>query len=675
MLLFFSIGLILLLSGLYCFLVISGKKKSGFLKDKASDDISELKEQQNFLLEELQGFLFFHNSNLDIRRASNGLGYSGMGWIVEFWSQPDHPLASRIKENLSQAIEEKKESLSFDFEFTQQGGEQIWIKISEKLLFDNLGRFIGGMGICKDISEQQRFRIELIKKENRLRDIFTNFPDLIFIIDREDRVVDVNLGGKEHLFFPAHTILGKKLTEFVSELHQTEILNTLEKSRNSREIQTVSYQSADTLGGIRYVEMRILPLGQDQVIFIAMDSTGQKIWEKGLMEALNAANLAERANSEFFENMSHDIQTPINGLMGVIDLLENTNLNKIQKDYLETAKHSGKALLSISKGMVEFAKIQSGKYEIYNSNFDPEEEVKTQIKLLRGLADKKEIELVFEIKNRTGSVFKGDKEKINQVLQGLLGEVIKNTTEKGKLVINLEIEDLGNQLIYLHFQLTFTGIGIFEDQNSTSSKKFSQGINLSTGSYQGTSFSLVLAKKIIELLGGEFSIESKQGKESVFRFSVLVKKVLESEIEEANQTSLTAREISETGFLFPLKILLSEDNDLSIQLMTLLFEQLGYDFEVAKNGFEVLEKVKEKDFDLVLMDVQMPLMNGLEATKHIRSLPDKKDLIIIGLSANAFEEDEKKAFDSGMTDYMTKPIRIMDLVYKLEYYFKELKGN
>jgi len=675
--LFLSIVVLLFFLAMSAYLVFSGKVNSVFskIKKQAEDEILEVSKQQNFLLEELQGVLFLHDSNRAIRKASVGSGRSEMGWAEEFWSQSDHPLAIRIKESLSQAVEEKKESLNFDYEFIQKDGERKWIKISEKLLFDDLGRFVGGMGICRDISEQQRLRAKLIQEENRHRDLFTNFPDLIFLIDRDDRVVEVNPGGKEPLFFLTPTILGKKLTEFVPELHQTEINTALEKSRTSREIHSVSTQWVDASGGIKYVELRIFPLDQDQVMFIAKDSTGQKIWEKGLMEALSAANLAERVNLEFLEKMGDEIQTPIKALMGVIDLLGNSSLSSIQEDYVETAKNLSDDLAKIGQDMVEFSKIQSGKIEIHNSIFNPAEEVKTQISLLEEQAEKKEIELVVEIKNRVGGLFKGDKEKINQVLQSLLEEAIKTTTEKGKVAINFELEDLGNQLIYLHYRLTCTGIGISEDQNKTRSGGFFQGESLSTDSFQGTSLRMGIAKKVIELLGGEFSIESKQGQESVFSFSVLVKKLEESEMEVANRASSATPEIPESGSLFPLKILLSEDNELSIQLMTLLFEQLGLDFELAKNGFEVVEKVKEKNFDVVLMDVQMPFLNGLEATKQIRTLPDRKDLIIIGLSANAFEEDEKKAIDSGMTDYMTKPIKFTELVGKLNYYFKKLKAN
>jgi CheY-like chemotaxis protein len=201
---------------------------------------------------------------------------------------------------------------------------------------------------------------------------------------------------------------------------------------------------------------------------------------------------------------------------------------------------------------------------------------------------------------------------------------------------------------------------------------FYQVESSNTRAYQGTGLGLAIAKKVTELLGGELVIRSQLGKGSVFGFSVLLKRSTVTILKSKTQ-DLTWRDIKEMGAVFPLRILLAEDNELNLQLMKLMFQQLGFEFEVAKNGQQALEMVKSKEFDVVLMDVQMPIMNGLEATVEIRKLPERKDLIIIGLSANVFEEDQKKALDIGMDDYLTKPIRLAILADKLEFYFRKIR--
>ena len=173
-------------------------------------------------------------------------------------------------------------------------------------------------------------------------------------------------------------------------------------------------------------------------------------------------------------------------------------------------------------------------------------------------------------------------------------------------------------------------------------------------------------------MGGELEVSSEPGQGATFRFSVLAKRRLESWVPISKED--TAVDIKrDMGEVFPLRILIAEDNELNLQLMGLMFQQLGFAFEVAKNGQEAVDKVREQDFDLVFMDVQMPVMNGFEATAEIRKMSTKQSLIIIGLSANAFEDDQNKALDVGMNDYLTKPLRLAVLASKLEQYYRKLK--
>lgn len=674
------IGIVFLLIGSILFFVISIKNSLEITKNKEASlvEISELFDQQNLLLKELRGFVFFHNYKGEINRISEEveevLGHPKMSFVTAFQEGSKHPAALQVKEEIVKAIEQKKEYVNIETDVIRADGEKIRLKIFEKLMYDELGRFNGGMGICTDITEQYQSEKEIIESENRLRSLINNLPDVIFIYDNDGKVLDFHIQGKENLIEPTSQTVGKKLEEFVPQDQLNEILSAFHLARKTGKIQTINSVWKDEKEVVRHYEMRFFPLDSTQMISIAKDITSQKIWENGLMEAMNAADMASKAKSEFLANMSHEIRTPMNGLLGIIDLLESTNLNKIQKQYVDIIKNSGNSLLTIIRDILDYSKIESGKIEIHHAVFNPLDELKAQVEILIGIAKKKAISLELKMDPNADVILEGDKGKINQVLLNLMGNALKFTPEKGKVSVKLELEEFSEELVYLHYAVEDTGIGISEEHLRHLTEPFYQVESSNTRAYQGTGLGLAIAKKVAELLGGELVIRSQLGKGSVFGFSVLLKRSSASSLKPSSQ-DLTWRDIKEMGAVFPLRILLAEDNELNLQLMRLMFQQLGFAFEVAKNGQEALDMVRSNEFDVVLMDVQMPIMNGLEATMAIRELPDRKDLIIIGLSANVFEEDQQKALEIGMDDYLTKPIRLAVLADKLEYYFRKVRGQ
>ncbi|MFN3998165.1 ATP-binding protein [Algoriphagus sp.] len=671
------LGVVILLIGTVSFFIISlkGNFDSIKLQDANINEISRLFDQQNLLLQEVKGFVFFHNHKGEITKVSdeveNILGHPKKDFIVAFRSDSVHLQANMIKEEAKKALNESRDFVDLEDDFTKPTGEKIRLRVFEKLMFDKEGRFSGGIGICTDITEQYLARQETIQSENRLRTLINSIPDTIFIYDNTGKVLDFHVQDKRNLQSSAQFTLGKSLLEFVPHGQAEEIIRVFNLAKTTNSIQTKDVVWHSSMGDKHY-EMRFFPLDENQVMSISKDITGQKIWEKGLVEAMNAADQASRLKSEFLANMSHEIRTPMNGLLGIIDLLESTNLNKIQKQYVEIIKNSGNSLLNIIRDILDYSKIESGKIDIQPTVFDPVEELKNQIKILSGLASKKRINLVSNHENSENLLFEADKGKINQVLLNLIGNAIKFTPEEGSVDVKMELSPIDDNLYFLSFQISDSGIGISKEHLEHLTDPFFQVESSNTRTYQGTGLGLAIAKKIIELMGGELKIVSEPGKGSKFSFSVVVKKSNENNlIPESHQ--LTWKDIKDMGAVFPLRILLAEDNDLNLQLMTLMFQQLGFQFEVAKNGAEVLEKVTIQQFDVILMDVQMPVMNGLEATREIRKMEGTDQIIIIGLSANVFEEDQKKALESGMDDYLTKPIRLAALADKLEYYYRKVK--
>jgi PAS domain S-box-containing protein len=651
-------------------------QESDKIREENLKEISTLFEQQNLLMSELKGFVFYHDHKGEIIRVSDEvegiIGHPKSEFIQAFNLQTLHSKANQLRELVKDSLASDKDLIDFEYDFQKPNGDNIRLRIFCKLIFSEDKKLEGGLGLCTDITKQYKVKEKIIQSEGRLRSLIQNIPDTIFIYDNQGTVLDFHVQEKEHLHEAAVSTLGKNLEQFVPHGQKNEVIQVFHKSRKTGQIQAINVFWVTPSGAESHFEMRFFPLDENQMMSISKDITSQKIWEKGLMEAMNAADKASRAKSEFLANMSHEIRTPMNGLLGIIDLLEETKLDRIQKQYVEIIKNSGNSLLNIIRDILDYSKIEAGEFGIESLVFDPIKELNAQVEILSGMAKKKNIDLTVSHNLQDAAILEGDRNKINQILLNLIGNAIKFTPEKGKVEIRMDLDDLENPLAFLSFMVKDSGIGISKENILNLTKPFYQVDSSISRNFQGTGLGLAIAKKVIELLGGELMIESELGRGSEFSFTVLVKKS-DQKLENIEHQALSWKDVREMGAVFPLKILLAEDNELNLQLMSLMFGQLGFQFEIARNGIEALEKVRAHKFDVVLMDVQMPLMNGLETTKEIRKLPNKEDLIIIGLSANVFEEDQKKALRAGMTDYLTKPIRLAVLADKLEFYFRKTR--
>jgi PAS domain S-box-containing protein len=672
-------GMIIIMVILLSIFVISVKNYLQYTKNREEGykEVSELFDQQNMLLRELRGFVFFHNYRGQILRTSHEveevLGYSRSDFNMAFNDGSTHPLVEMVKESIKNAYLERKEFVDMEFDIQRGDGRQIRLRIFEKITYDKLGRFAGGLGICTDISAQHAAKLKIIQSEDQVRALLNNLPDEIFIYDNQGEVLEFHVQPRGNYLDLTQARVGKNLGKFVPKAQAAGVIATFQEARRTGKIQTVNVNWTEPNSQRQmYYEMRFFPLDENQMISISKDITSQKIWEKGLLDAMHAAEQANKSKSEFLANMSHEIRTPLNGLLGMVDLLESTKLDQIQTQYLDIVKNSGSSLLAIIRDILDYSKIEAGKVDIRVSAFSPVEEVKAQLEILGAIAQKKEISLLLEEELGSPLVVEADRDKINQILLNLIGNALKFTPEGGKVTVILTQELLGHDLLMLQYTVKDTGIGITQENILRLTQPFFQVESSATRSYQGTGLGLAIAKKMIELLGGELEVQSEPGQGATFQFSVLVKvkqEALTLVVKEEPPQTLTEG----LGKDFPLRILIAEDNELNLQLMGLMFQQLGFAFEVAKNGQEAVDKVRDQDFDLVFMDVQMPVMNGFEATEEIRKMATKQSLIIIGLSANAFEDDQKKALEVGMDDYLTKPLRLAVLASKLEQYYRKLK--
>lgn len=679
---YFFVGIVILLGLTVVFFLVSLFNNINSKKEIESNlqKISGLFDQQNLLLKELRGFVFFIDSEFKVSHVSEEFesitGLSIEQFIQTFSGKSHQSSLSQIKGKMEAAIKDQKQHVNLEFDFEKNQALKIRLRVFVKLMYQE-GRLQGALGIATDITSQYLSQQKILANEVSLRNLIKSIPDSIIIYSNDGEILDLSLQGPDESRDMIRLSLGKNLQELVDIEQGKELWENFQKARKTGKIQTSTVFWKNNSGSPRHFEVRFFPLDENQMMSISKDITSQKIWEKGLVEAMEAADQASKAKSQFLANMSHEIRTPMNGLLGIIDLLENTPMNPIQKQYVDIIKNSGSSLLAIIRDILDYSKIESGSVEIHNELFNPSLELQSQVEILHALAKKKDIEVKVNASKETSELFvQSDRDKINQIILNLLSNAIKFTPDHGQVEAILEVEGIEDEMCQLIYRIKDSGIGIASENIEKLTEPFFQVESSNSRSFQGTGLGLAIAKRMVDLMGGEFEIQSEVGKGSVFSFSIWVKKEVAPK-ESIEKKKITWKEMKEMGTIFPLKILLVEDNELNLQLMRMMFEQLGFQFDVAKNGLEALEMVDAKSYDVLLMDVQMPLMNGLEATKKIRENPKNKNLVIIGLSANVFEDDQLRARAAGMDDYITKPIRLAIIAEKLEFYYLKLReeGN
>ncbi len=375
-----------------------------------------------------------------------------------------------------------------------------------------------------------------------------------------------------------------------------------------------------------------------------------------LEKARKEADRANSAKSDFLAKMSHEIRTPMNAVLGMTELTLLTDLNAEQLDYLQTVKSAGQNLLHIINDILDFSKIEAKQLTLESIDFDLNELITSTVKMLTVNAEKKGLKLLSKIEKNVPIVLRGDSVRIRQIIINLIGNAIKFTSE-GNILIGAALVDEKNQregIFNVLFSITDKGIGMNEEQQGKIFESFSQADSSTTRKYGGTGLGLAICKQLSELMGGGISVVSEPGNGSTFSFSVLLKQGDPKVLEEFKKEKMVdVKDIS------PLKILLAEDNKMNIKLALTFLEKAGHSVTVAYNGIEALNELKMGRFDVILMDVEMPGMDGLEAAALIRKGEcgtEKKSIPIVAMTAHSLPEYKDKVFKAGMNEFITKPI-------------------
>lgn len=532
---------------------------------------------------------------------------------------------------------------------------QIDKMVDDKSVFGN---------IAKMIVEFFKQKNEIEGSEKKFKDMFENHSAVMLLIDPyTGNIVDANKSSEEFYKYPHDKLISMNIGDLDIQSEE-ELKEELTKSiRGIKNYFLYKHKLAD--GNIRDVEVYSKPIfvSDKQVLFLIVhDITERKKAETGLIEAKDEAEKAALMKAQFLSNMSHEIRTPLNAIIGLSNLMINeSNLDEKVKENLKAIKFSADHLHAIINDILDFSKIEAGKVALEKIEFNLRELICNVSKTLDLKAVEKGLYLNTSIEDRIPNILIGDPVRLNQIIINLVGNAIK-FTDSGGVEIKVKVNNIHNHSININFKICDTGIGISQTRINRIFESFTQAYVDTTRKYGGTGLGLAITKRLVELQGGKVIVESQVGKGSVFGFD------LSFGISEKQKIKALEKSVITSGSLSGIKVLLAEDNLMNQFFAKQLFSKWDIKVDVANNGIEAVEQLKKNDYDIVLLDLQMPEMNGFEVIEIIRDINSEVRnhfIPVIALTADISPDTKEKVHSSGMNDFVLKPFEQNELYSKI----------
>jgi len=499
-----------------------------------------------------------------------------------------------------------------------------------------------------------------VKKGLFYKSVVEDGSDVIFIVDYSGEILYLNASVEETLGYKPKSLIGRNFFEFILPEKLSEFKKSYQISIKKPYQESVEFQFLCKDKTYKYLEFNSINLKKkekiDGLILDCRDITQRK---KDAEELLRA----QKAKERFLANISHEIRTPINGIAGMANLLSKNPSPEEQVTYLNAIKSASENLKVIINDILDLASIDSGKLKFEKIGFNLNDLLTSIINAFAFQAHDKGLTLTFHLKSKLNTILIGDPVRLNQILINLISNAIK-FTHSGSIRIDCSIEKQTNQRCITHFQISDTGIGIHQDKLLTIFESFSQADESVTRKYGGTGLGLTIVKQLTELQQGTISVKSEENKGSIFSVSIPYGIGISSDVAKTGFHVQKNRTLENS--LKGLKVLLVEDNDINRLYASSILKAWGCILEMAENGYVAIVKLKNSHFDIVLMDIQMPVLDGFEATRAIRAGDVSKSQIpIIALTANATKKDIEKCHSYGMNDCISKPFTPEELYQSL----------
>ena len=514
-----------------------------------------------------------------------------------------------------------------------------------------------------EINERTRIQNSLEQSNFLLNTLLQSIPDIVFYKSNTGLYSGCNKTFETFFGLSEKQIYGKSDKEIFPPELAADLLNLEAELKES--MLTVKRELWVDRGKQKKVllDYRINPILDHNgaltgMIGIARDTTERHNDKEALHKAKDDADTANMAKSMFLANMSHEIRTPMNGIIGMTDILMETDLSAEQVDFLQIIKLSGDNLLSIINDILDFSKVESGKISLERIDFNIEEKIDETIKLLGYQAQKKGLFLTCKINPDVPTIVNGDPLRTKQILINLINNALKFTSEGG-VRCEVALSELTHSRVKVMIRVTDTGPGISEEGKTRLFQSFSQIDASVTRKFGGTGLGLTIAKRLVELMNGEIGVESEEGKGSTFWFTA------EFERSASLPETLDELENDEKKDSRKLNILLAEDNPVNQRVALYYLTKMGHKVDIAENGREAADMAMTNRYNILLMDIQMPIMSGIDATHAIRkwenSAEQSNPIPIIAMTADAMKGNKESFMVEGMNGYISKPFKMNDL--------------
>ena len=546
----------------------------------------------------------------------------------------------------------------FEVRLRDLRGRDLWIEVHLNPIYLGDGSFEEISAIAHDITEQKRAQLALEAQEEKFRSIFESFQDVYYRTDEAGLLTIVSPSVRDVLGYEPHEVLGRPVQDFYYEATTTDRLASLvEHTGGLRNFETAMRHRAGHPVSV-LINARRAVQGAPGSEGIARDVTELHQMQDDLRLAKNTAEAALEAKTQFLANMSHELRTPMNGIIGMIDLLNQTVNTDEQREYVDTLRKSSDALLTILNDILDLSKIQAGKMRLQEGAL----ELKAVLERIRSLflyrAEQKRLVFTYHITPHTPRFIVTDEVRLLQILSNLVANALKFTNEGTVSVVVSSVATDGDYHT-VRFAVQDSGIGISSDDASRLFTNFTQLDTTSSKTYGGTGLGLAISRQLSELLGGEIGVFSDTGQGSVFWFTIRCR---QAQFEDL-PVLLPAAEGPVQAFLTPPHILLVDDNPINQKVGQRLLHKLGCVVDVATDGPDAIARATAlgANYDLIFMDIQMPDMDGITATRKIRERLGTGCPPVVAMTAYSMQEDASRFMRQGMDDYVGKPVKTQRL--------------